>query len=290
MAIFVTKAEDVKVFETYNMPPSAQEGPSTSSSSPVVGEPAQAQPAVKPPKFQSSVSYDALNTANSNDNDGRVKASPLAKKIAAETGVSLSSIGVGSGPDGRIIKSDVLAATATANAKPAVRAPASKATAAPASARPFEDVPHSTMRKIIATRLTESKQNIPHYYLRVDIRMDKILALRAKFNSTPELQETFGSFKLSVNDFIVKAAALALNQVPAVNSAWYDDCIREYKCVDVSVAVATPSGLITPIIFDADQKGLVAISNSIKELAARAKEIKLKPEEFQVSLHAQPIL
>ncbi len=140
------------------------------------------------------------------------------------------------------------------------------------------------MRKIIASRLTESKQNIPHYYLRVDIAMDKVMELRSKFNSTPALQETFGAFKLSVNDFVVKAAALALKQVPAVNSAWHDDFIREYRSADVCVAVATPNGLITPIVFEADQKGLVAISNSIKELATRAKANKLKPAEFQVKI------
>jgi len=123
---------------------------------------------------------------------------------------------------------------------------------------------------------------IPHYYLKVDIEMDRIMELRSKFNSTQLLQETFGDFKLSVNDFIVKAAALALKKVPECNSAWYGDFVRQYETVDVCVAVATPSGLITPIVSDADKKGLVSISGKVKELAARAKINKLKPEEYQV--------
>ncbi len=260
MAIFVSKAEDVKVFESYSHPTAT-----------VPGEPAPAAP-IKTPELQSSVSYNPLIAPTSDQS--KLKASPLAKKVAKETGLSLESIGIGSGPGGRIIKPDVLGS----NAQSTLVA-SSKSTAV------FVDIPHTSMRKIIAARLTESKQNIPHYYLRAEIQMDKILDIRAKFNSTPALQETFGAFKLSVNDFIVKAAALALKQVPAVNSSWHDEFIREFKRADVSVAVATPAGLITPIIFEADQKGLVVISNSIKELASRAKVNKLKPEEFQVILY-----
>ena len=262
MAIFVTKAEDVKVFESYTHPASTE---------PPVEAPAETK-APKAPELQSSVSYNPLASPAPSDS-GKLKASPLAKKVAQESGVALESIGSGSGPGGRIIKADVTAAQAKQTTSTTT-----------ISSQAFVDHPHTSMRKIIAARLTESKQSIPHYYLRVDVTMDKILELRSKFNSNPALQETFGTFKLSVNDFVVKAAALALKQVPTVNSAWHDGFIREFKSADVCVAVATPAGLITPIVFEADQKGLVAISNSIKELASRAKANKLKPEEFQVIL------
>lgn len=203
-------------------------------------------------------------------NDTRVKASPLAKKLATEQGINLSGL-KGSGPNGRIIKSDLPANLSAAPPPPKQQA----------AAAAYVDLPLSNTRKVIASRLTQSKQEIPHYYLSVDIQMDRILELRSKFNSTALLQETFGSFKLSVNDFIVKAAALALKKVPECNSAWYGDFIRQYETVDICVAVSTPAGLITPIIPAADTKGLVAISGKVKELAGRAKINKLKPEEYQ---------
>lgn len=267
LAIFVSKAEDVKSFEGYEVPSTDSVESSVKTAS------LKEEKEISAPELQSSVSANPLLQP---DDNGHIKASPLAKKIASELNVDLEGIASGSGPEGRIIKKDILNASSSPVQKKVARS-----TPAPSTGRPFVDIPHTQMRRIIANRLSDSKQTIPHYYLRMDIQMDKILELRAKFNSTPALQETFGAFKLSVNDFIIKAASLALLQVPAVNSAWFDDCIREYKTVDVSVAVATPTGLITPIVFDADQKGLVAISNSIKELASRAKINKLKPEEFQ---------
>jgi pyruvate dehydrogenase E2 component (dihydrolipoamide acetyltransferase) len=213
----------------------------------------------------------------------RVFASPLAKRMAEQAGVDLSRI-TGSGPQGRIIKVDIEAALSRGGAP--MRAPAPGLAPAPApaaavgGAAPYRLVPHTTMRKVIARRLTESKQQIPHFYLTVDCEIDMLLKARADINAkAPE--KGAGAYKLSVNDFVIKAAAAALKRVPAANASWSDDGTLLYDRVDISVAVAIPGGLITPIIFGADQKGLVQISAEMKDLASRAKENKLKPEEFQ---------
>lgn len=259
----MTKKEDVEAFANYTGAESTE--PAKPS------EPKQSEALEKPaePKEQKAQKESKSEPVQAISSQTRVKASPLAKKLAEEKNVNLNSL-IGSGPNGRIIKNDVL------SVKPAP-APAPAATSAA-----YVDLPLSNMRKVIASRLTESKQDIPHYYLKVDIEMDRILELRSKFNSASLLQESFGAFKLSVNDFIVKAAALALKKVPECNSAWHGDFIRQYETVDVCVAVATPSGLITPIVGDADKRGLVSISGKVKELAALAKINKLKPEEYQV--------
>lgn len=195
---------------------------------------------------------------------GRVVASPLARKVAQEQGVSLASIS-GTGPNARIIKADVLEFAAT------------QATAAtPVRGDTYTDYPNSNVRKVIAARLTESKQTIPHYYLTTECQVDKLLKLRADFNAKAE-----GKYKLSVNDFIIKAAAVALKRKPAANSAWMGEFIRRYHNVDINVAVNTDDGLFTPIVFDADKKGLISISETVKELARKAKERKLQPSEFQ---------
>ncbi len=141
-------------------------------------------------------------------------------------------------------------------------------------------VPHSTIRRVIARRLSEAKATIPHFYVSTDIELDALLALRTRLNAKSPA-EAPGAFKLSVNDLIIKAAAIALRQVPGVNASWTDDGIALYNDVDISVAVSIPDGLITPIVRQADRKGLAAISNEMKDLAARAKSGKLKPEEFQ---------
>jgi len=148
--------------------------------------------------------------------------------------------------------------------------------APPSPAGWYTDIPHTNVRKVIAQRLLQSKQTIPHYYLSVDCSIDEVMKVRAQLNAKLDEKE-----KLSVNDFIVKASALALRKVPAVNSSWMDTAIRQYNYVDISVAVATPTGLITPIVKDADLKGLLQISSDVKRLAAKAKENKLAPEEFQ---------
>ncbi len=215
---------------------------------------------------------------------GRIFASPLARRMAEQAGIDLSRI-TGSGPHGRIIKVDVDAALSGRGAAPAAaRAPAPAPVSAPAAtvagATPHRLVPHTTMRKVIAQRLTESKQQVPHFYLTVDCEIDLLLKARADINAkAPEKGE--GAYKLSVNDFVIKAAAVALRRVPAANASWSNEGTLLYETVDMSVAVAIPGGLITPIIRNAEQKGLVQISTEMKDLAARARENKLKPEEFQ---------
>jgi pyruvate dehydrogenase E2 component (dihydrolipoamide acetyltransferase) len=227
---------------------------------------------------------------------GRVFASPLARRMAEQAGLDISAIR-GSGPNGRIVKADIDAARAGGQAgrKPAAAAATAAPSAAPAAAAlapaavsaaslaaigPHKLVPLSSMRRVIARRLTESKQQVPHFYLTVDCVIDRLLAGRAALNAkSPEKGP--GAFKLSVNDFVIKAVAVALRQVPAANASYSDDGILMWDDVDVSVAVAIPGGLITPIIRKADAKGLAQISNEMKDLAARAKDGKLKPEEFQ---------
>jgi pyruvate dehydrogenase E2 component (dihydrolipoamide acetyltransferase) len=221
----------------------------------------------------------------------RVKASPLARRIAAEKGVDIAGI-TGSGPNGRIVKADLEGAkpgTAPA-AQPAAAAPAAAAASAPAAAAPaehkpvwFDDtIPHeeeklSNIRKTIARRLTESKQTVPHIYLTVDIRLDKLMKLRTEFNAALESR----GVKLSVNDLLIKALAVSLIQVPKCNVMFTPDQLITFQRADISVAVSTPSGLITPIIAEADTKGLAAISEQMKDLAGRARDNKLKPEEYQ---------
>ena len=218
----------------------------------------------------------------------RVFASPLAKRIAKQAGIDLASV-KGSGPGGRIVKADLdgapahapVASPAPAAAPAPVAAPAPKPAApAPAIAAPHKAIPHSTMRKVIARRLTESKQSVPHFYLNLDIELDALLKLRAELNAKSP-KEGAGAFKLSVNDLIIKACGVALKRHPGVNASWTDEAIVQYDEVDISVAVAIPDGLITPIVKGADRLGLAAISNAMKDLAARAKAGKLKPEEFQ---------
>ncbi|WVR06166.1 pyruvate dehydrogenase complex dihydrolipoamide acetyltransferase [Kwoniella sp. DSM 27419] len=207
-------------------------------------------------------------------------ASPIARKIALEKGIPLGEI-KGTGPEGRIVKADVEKYKPGSTSSSAAATPTSGATAtpgkpAPAAPAEYEDIPTSNMRKTIGKRLTESKQNLPHYYLTVEVNMDRIMKLRQMFNKAGE-----GKTKLSVNDFIVKAAALALAEVPEANSAWLGDTIRQYKKADICVAVATPNGLITPIIKDVGAKGLASISAETKALASKARDGKLKPEEYQ---------
>ncbi|MGE5516651.1 MAG: pyruvate dehydrogenase complex dihydrolipoamide acetyltransferase [Bacteroidota bacterium] len=214
----------------------------------------------------------------------RVFASPLAKRLAADAGLDLKAV-KGTGPYGRVVKADVEQAVkggvapAAAASAPVAAPAAPKAAPAPAAANPFEpayeEIPNSSIRKVIARRLTEAKQTVPHFYLTIDCEVDALLKVRAELNGRSD------AYKLSVNDFVIRAVALALKKVPAANASWGEEAIKRYIDVDVSVAVATANGLITPIVRHADHKGLAAISNEMKELAGKAKDGKLKPEEFQ---------
>ncbi len=216
----------------------------------------------------------------------RIIASPLAKRIAADKGIDLSQV-KGSGPNGRIVKDDVDAFTPGAAAAPAAApaasapAPAPAPTPAPAPAveggAPFAEEKLSGVRKVIARRLTESKQTVPHFYLTIDIRLDPLLELRAQLNKSLEPD----GVKLSVNDLLIKALARALIRVPQCNVSYHGDTLRRYSRADISVAVAAPSGLITPVITHADTKGLAAISTEMKTLAGKARDGKLMPHEYQ---------
>jgi len=223
----------------------------------------------------------------------RLFATPLARRIAADKGLDLSQI-QGSGPHGRIIKADVEGATAQpVAAAPAAAAPA-PASAAPAAAavatgpstdvvlktyadRPYEEVSLDGMRKTIAARLTEAKQSVPHFYLRRDIQLDELLKFRGQLNKQLEAR----GVKLSVNDFVIKACALALQAVPDANAVWAGDRVLKFKKSDVAVAVAIEGGLFTPVLQNADDKSLSALSTEMKDLAGRARERKLAPHEYQ---------
>ncbi len=221
----------------------------------------------------------ALKPAPTGD---RIVASPLARRIAEQKGIDLAGV-TGSGPNGRIVKADVEGAQAGA---PADAAPSS-AGAAPAGAAPAAKIPDygipfeaeklNNIRKTIARRLTEAKQTIPHIYLTVDVQLDALLKLRGELNAALEPQ----GIKLSVNDLLIKGLAKALMQVPSCNVSFAGDELRKYSRTDISVAVAAPSGLITPIIVDAGNKSISAISTEMKELAGKARDGKLQPHEFQ---------
>ena len=220
-------------------------------------------------------------------NDGtRIFASPLARRIAADQGLDLAEI-TGSGPKGRIVKADVSGAPATASvsAPPPMAAAAgglpSSASAASVEAlyqgRSYKAVPLDGMRRVIADRLTEAKQTIPHFYLRRDIQLDTLLKLRSEVNAGLEAR----GVKLSVNDFIIKACAMALQSVPAANAVWAGDRVLQMEASDISVAVAIEGGLFTPVLQDADSKSLSKLAVEMKDLAARARSRKLAPHEYQ---------
>ncbi len=218
---------------------------------------------------------------------GRIFASPLARRIAAQKGLDLAQIS-GSGPHGRIVKADVESATAAPAAAPAPAAAAAPTAAAPAGpsadavakmyeGREYEEIKLDGMRKTIAARLSEAKQTIPHFYLRRDIKLDALLKFRSQLNKQLEGR----GVKLSVNDFIIKAVANALQQVPECNAVWAGDRVLQLKPSDVAVAVAIEGGLFTPVLQDADTKSLSALSTEMKDLAGRARERKLAPHEYQ---------
>ncbi len=253
--------------------------PAPAASEEKAEEPAPA-PAPTPAPSPSPAPAPAAAPAASGD---RIIASPLARRIAEQKGLDLSQI-KGSGPNGRIVKADVEGAQPGAAAPaPAASAPAATPApaAAPAEAQDF-GIPHeveklSGMRKTIARRLTESKQQVPHIYLTVDIRLDALLKLRSELNAALEPQ----GVKLSVNDMLIKALAKSLEQVPECNVQFAGDSMLKFKRADISVAVSIPNGLITPIVTDAGSKAMSKISTEMKDLATRAKDGKLAPEEYQ---------
>lgn len=272
LCIIVENAEDIPKFADFADDGASAEVEKTAPPPTPPSQPKAAAPAPAPaaPAPASSAPAPVVSKPVSGD---RPFASPAAKRLAAEKGIDLFQIKSGSGMDGMITSRDVESFKAAAPATPAATIPAGF----PIGDMSFVDAETSSMRKVIAKRLQESKNQIPHYYLTVECNMDATMALRADINSTYEKE----GIKLSVNDFIIKATALASKRVPACNSAWMDSFIREFHSCDVSVAVDTGKGLITPIVTNVESKGLAEISETVKELAGRAKEGKLQPHEFQ---------
>jgi pyruvate dehydrogenase E2 component (dihydrolipoamide acetyltransferase) len=277
IALLLEEGEDAASLETHPAPGAAGGGqgggPTSVSEAGVV-------PGGKAPALRLGPHPNPPPAAAGEGGSARVFASPLARRIARDAGLDLAGL-FGSGPHGRIVKADVEAAVAAPRpaAAPVAAAPAAAPKPAPAAVNPFEPafeaIPNSSMRKVIARRLTEAKATIPHFYLSIDCELDALLKVRAELNGRSD------AYKLSVNDFVVRAVALALKKVPAANASWGEEAIKRYTDIDISVAVATPNGLITPIVHHADRKGLAEISTEMKALAGKARDGKLKPEEFQ---------
>ena len=236
---------------------------------PAAATPVQAAAAAPATMVQSP----ALNKGN------RIFATPLARRIAEQSGIDLSKV-KGTGPNGRIVKADVEGgvaapkATAAASSAPALSADEK----INAFGQVYTEIPNNNIKKITAKRLLESKTTVPHFYLTIDCQIDELLKVRETLNKAAGKD---AAYKLSVNDFVVKACAMALKAYPAANVSWTEAATLQFKHADISVAVATPNGLITPIVKQAENKGLAAISGEIKDLAKRARDGKLKPEEFQ---------
>merc|ERR550539_320561 len=273
LCIIVEEQEDVAKFADFDASSAVE---AAAPAAPAPATPAAAAPAPPPP---ASTPAAAPVQRSAPVAGGKVFASPAAKRVAAEKGIDLSQIKSGSGMDGMITSKDV------ESFKPAASAAApSLLTSFPAASPQdlagsgvYSDAEASGIRKVIAKRLQQSKHEIPHYYLTVECRMDKIMALRKEINANYEKE----GVKLSVNDFVIKAVALACKRVPECNSAWMETFIRTFHTCDVSVAVDTGSGLITPIVTGVEAKGLAEISESVKEMAGRAKIGKLAPHEYQ---------
>jgi len=266
-----------------------EEGESADDIGAVSAAPAAAPAAAEAPAAEAAPAAATPAPASPAKDGKRIFATPLARRIAADKGLDLATL-TGSGPHGRIVKADVENATA---APKAAAAPAAKAEAPAAASmatgpstdvvlktyadRPFEEVKLDGMRKTIAARLTEAKQSVPHFYLRRDIQLDALLKFRSQLNKQLEPR----GVKLSVNDFVIKACALALQQVPEANAVWAGDRTLRFEKSDVAVAVAIEGGLFTPVLRDAEMKSLSALSAEMKDLAGRARERKLAPHEFQ---------
>ena len=294
IAVLLEEGEDPKALENFaaSSPPSGNGQQSAAPTPP----PSGIAPKTEPPPAPAAqpATTPAAGPAPQPNGGDRIFASPLARRMAQQAGLDLAAIR-GSGPNGRVVKSDIdkaLAAPGTGappQVRPPVATPGTAPTAAPgpsmpvfakaqvlalAGNPPYHEKPHSSMRRVIARRLTESKQTVPHFYLSIDCTIDELLKVRKELNGKSET-------RISVNDFVIRAAALALREVPAANASWSDDAILLWERVDISVAVALDDGLITPIIKGADQKGLAQIAKESKDLAERARTGELKLEEFQ---------
>jgi pyruvate dehydrogenase E2 component (dihydrolipoamide acetyltransferase) len=259
IALLLEEGEDKSILDSYKITAATDYNNVSEEKKPEIQETTKEQTTEIKPAI--------VTESNSND---RIYASPLAKRIAFENNISLQNL-VGSGPHGRIIKNDVLNANTSSKENIIQRHP-----------EEFRAIKNNNVRKVIANRLLESKQNVPHFYLSIDLNIDKLLEMRKSINDLAIIDDKGKpNYKLSVNDIIIKATALALKETPQANSSWTDDAILLYNNIDISVAVAIDGGLITPIIKNADQKSLIDISNEAKKLIKKARDGKLQPEEFQ---------
>jgi pyruvate dehydrogenase E2 component (dihydrolipoamide acetyltransferase) len=290
IAILAGEGEDAKSAASAS-PPKQSPAPGFAAA----GPPQTASQSPKAPPKTASTGEDAQRGANPSKGNGgeRIFASPLAKRLARENRLELSAL-AGSGPHGRIVQRDIEAAlesgTARASPTPSLGAPAPQGMSdaqirALYAEGSYEVVPHDSMRRIIARRLVEAKTTIPHFYLTTDCRIDKLLALRADINAAAPLTKgekgEAPAYKVSVNDLVIKALAKALIAVPDANVTWTEGGMLKHKQADIGVAVAIPGGLITPVVRNADTKTLSQISNEMRDLAARARNRRLKPEEYQ---------
>jgi pyruvate dehydrogenase E2 component (dihydrolipoamide acetyltransferase) len=282
IALILEDGEDKKALDAWEPPKPAKEDTPNATDSDDSNNDAAATPATPAPVAtgvvqQATKAPEApqLPAAGAKASAGeRVKASPLAKRMAEKESVDLHNV-AGTGPHGRIVRADVETALKSGGG--------GRAAMVRRQDQELYQVPLNSMRKTIAKRLQESKQQIPHFYLTVEIEMDDLLKVRQQINAQAAARAGDGkpAYKLSVNDLVIKAVALAMRDKPECNVSWYDDAMIRYANVDISVAVATEGGLITPIVRNADQKGLPQISNEMKDLAKRARDGKLQPHEFQ---------
>jgi len=275
IALLLEDGEDKKELAAYK--------PKVAPAPAAPAEPKAAAPAAAPapaaalppaPSFAPPPAFSAP-MAQPHTSGAKVFASPLAKRVAADAGVDIGMV-QGTGPHGRVVRADVEEAKRTGGGM--------RGGMVRRNPNEYSATPNNNMRRIIAKRLTESKQFVPHFYLTVSIELDKLLEVRKELNTEAELiagKEGKPAYKLSVNDLIIKAAALGLKKIPGANAMWTEENILRFNNIDISVAVATEGGLITPIVRNADQKTAVQISGEMKDLAARARANKLKPEEFQ---------
>jgi pyruvate dehydrogenase E2 component (dihydrolipoamide acetyltransferase) len=292
IAVLLTEGEsaaDVKVAPAAAPTPKAAEAPKpvaepvTTGSAAIVAPAPKAVAAVAPP----------TPAAPAKGDGARIFASPLARRLAKEAGIDVAAVS-GSGPYGRVVKADIEAAKSgktPLRAAPAAAAPVAGAAAPTGMTKAqvialypegsYDLVPNDGMRKVVAARLTESKQTVPHFYLSLDCRIDALLEAREKINSAAPLKDGKPIYRLSVNDFVMKAWALALMKVPTANATWAGDSILYHKHADVAVAVAVPGGLFTPVVKATDTKTLRQISEEVKDLAGRARSKKLSPAEYQ---------
>src|SRR5438105_6205873 len=296
IALLLEEGEDAAALEKFAAAPSGDGQHAAAPAMPPAGVTPKTEPS--PALTVQPAPPQAERPAAAQVNGDRIFASPLARRMAQQAGLDLAAIR-GSGPNGRVVKADIDKVLAVPGAAPApARAPAVAPAATPAAAAapgmpvfakaqvlalagnpPHTEKPHSAMRRVIARRLAESKQTVPHFYLSIDCTIDELLKIRKTLNDKAPKDE--GGYRISVNDFVIRAAALALRQVPAANASWSDEAILLWERVDIAVAVALDDGLITPIIKGADQKGLAQIARESKDLAERARAGKLKLEEFQ---------